>query len=71
MSERLAGCKNLNIKKEVVISIADLPLQCPIDANIACSHPRVYLAIETTKTKTSRCPYCGTLYRLIDTKQLA
>ena len=69
MSERVSGCKNLNIKKEVLVTQADLPLHCPMGDSVAwCSHPRVYLAIEFEKKKTSRCPYCGTLYRLSNEK---
>ena len=65
MVERVAGCQNLNIKKEVLVTRADLPLHCPMSDSVAwCSHPRVFLAMEASKP--SRCPYCGTVYRLID-----
>jgi uncharacterized Zn-finger protein len=67
MATQLAACKKLNITKEVTITKADLPLHCPVSEPVGwCSHPRVFLAIETTKTKSSRCPYCGTVYRLIN-----
>lgn len=65
MAEGITGYSNLNIKKEIVVTHNDLPLHCPMNESAAwCSHPRVLLAIELTKTKSCRCPYCGTLYRL-------
>lgn len=36
------------------------------NALLWCGHPRVFLAPEEQADKTSRCPYCGTLYRLVD-----
>jgi uncharacterized Zn-finger protein len=66
MATPLGTCKKLNIKKEVRITKADLPLHCPPSDSVGwCSHPRVFLAIETSKTKSSRCPYCGTKYSLV------
>jgi uncharacterized Zn-finger protein len=47
----------------VQISAAELPLHCPLpSAQLWNSHPRVFLAIESTGEVL--CPYCGTLYRL-------
>ena len=69
MVDRLSDCKSLNIKKEVVISSADLPLHCPTSNSAGwCSHPRIFLAIESSKTKSIRCPYCSTKYRLSNEK---
>lgn len=63
----LADYQRMNDEREHVINSSDLPLHCPMDdAAIWCAHPKVYLAIEDSKDKTSRCPYCGTLYRLMD-----
>ncbi len=63
----LADYKRLNDEREQVIKSSDLPLHCPVDdAAIWCAHPKVYLSIEDSADKTSRCPYCGTLYRLMD-----
>ncbi len=43
----------------------DLPLSCPTpEQKLWNSHPRVYLPIEETGTAT--CPYCSTVYRLVD-----
>ena len=48
----------------VEVTAKDLPLHCPLAAQkLWDSHPRVFLPIEATGE--ARCPYCGTLYRLI------
>ena len=63
----IADYQRLNTTREVVVKRQDLPLHCPTDATaLWCSHPRVSLAIEGAEDKTARCPYCGTLYRLMD-----
>ena len=50
-------------QKCVEITDKDLPLHCPLPSQkLWNTHPRVYLPIETTCE--SRCPYCGTLYKL-------
>lgn len=50
---------------ECEVSRQDLPLSCPSpEQKLWNSHPRVYLPIE--ETGTADCPYCGTVYRLID-----
>jgi uncharacterized Zn-finger protein len=65
MADRVSGCNHLNIKKEIIITATDLPLHCPMNDSAGwCSHPRVFLAIELSKTKSIRCPYCSTKYRL-------
>ncbi len=57
----------LGTSREVVVKARDLPLHCPThDSALWCGHPRVFLPIEESIDKTSRCPYCGTLYRLVD-----
>ena len=49
--------------KFVEIQPSDLPLHCPLPSQkLWNTHPRVYMPIE--KTGESRCPYCGTLYKL-------
>lgn len=63
----VADYKRLGDAREVVVKRQDLPLHCPMDETaLWCSHPRVFLAIDTSADKTARCPYCGTLYRLLD-----
>ena len=62
-----ADYKKLNITNEVKVTRNELPLHCPTNtAALWCAHPKVYLAIEESKTKSARCPYCGTLYQLVD-----
>ncbi|HJV83968.1 MAG TPA: zinc-finger domain-containing protein [Noviherbaspirillum sp.] len=47
----------------VELSGDDLPAYCPNPAMpIWSSHPRVFLALN--EHHESKCPYCGTLYRL-------
>jgi len=66
-TDRVTDYKKLNITNEVSVSRADLPLHCPINTSaLWCTHPKVFLAIESSKNGTARCPYCGTLYRLKD-----
>lgn len=66
-SASIEDFNKLNTVKEVVVRRNDLPLHCPIDESaIWCSHPRVFLAIENADNHETRCPYCGTLYRLED-----
>jgi uncharacterized Zn-finger protein len=51
-------------RKVVEITAKDLPLHCPLPSQkLWNTHPRVYLPIEATGE--ARCPYCGTLYKLL------
>jgi len=66
-TDKEADYKKLNITNEVTISRSDLPLHCPTNTSaLWCAHPKVFLAIEDSKSGTARCPYCGTLYKLQD-----
>lgn len=66
-TDKLADYKKLNITNEVTITRKELPLHCPTNTTaLWCSHPKVFLAIESSKNGTARCPYCGTLYHLKD-----
>lgn len=50
-------------QKFLEVTADDLPLHCPTPSvNLWSAHPRVFLPIE--ETGESRCPYCGTLYKL-------
>ncbi|HEY2627722.1 MAG TPA: zinc-finger domain-containing protein [Usitatibacter sp.] len=50
-------------QKCVEVTAKDLPLHCPLPSQkLWNTHPRVYMPIESTGE--SRCPYCGTLYKL-------
>ena len=54
----------LERKTFVEVSAADLPLHCPLPSQAVWNkHPRVFLPVEATRE--ARCPYCGTLYRLL------
>jgi uncharacterized Zn-finger protein len=51
-------------QKCVEVAATDLPLHCPLPSQkLWNTHPRVYLPIEATGE--ARCPYCGTLYKLV------
>ena len=44
----------------------DLPLSCPISDMAWDLHPKVYLDVK--EMGEVLCPYCGTLYVLVDNK---
>ncbi len=51
-------------RKFVEVTGGDLPLHCPLPSQkLWNTHPRVFLPIEMTRQ--ARCPYCGTLYKLV------
>lgn len=65
MSVQAVQSKSDNTQRERVITRAQLPLHCPMDADSTwSSHPRVFLDIAATGH--ARCPYCGTEYTLKD-----
>lgn len=54
-----------NAKKPYYVTWKDLPLSCPTPAmTLWNSHQRVYLPIQ--ESGREQCPYCGTLYVLMD-----
>jgi len=54
----------INQEKFVKIRKKDLPLSCPLpDDDDWDGHPRVFLQVDSKKTT---CPYCGTIYELMD-----
>lgn len=60
-----ASLENASEAREYEVHRQDLPLSCPTpEQKLWNSHPRVYLPIEETGTAT--CPYCSTVYRLVD-----
>ena len=62
--EKQHAARSFRISKE------DLPLYCPRkDMSLWNTHPRVYLPI--SNGQDASCPYCGTVYRLNETKPLA
>ena len=55
--------KSTSKERQVEVTAAELPLQCPLPSQkLWSSHPRVFLPIE--KTGAALCPYCGTRYIL-------
>ncbi|WP_020395411.1 zinc-finger domain-containing protein [Thiolinea disciformis] len=58
--------ERLGTSREVIVTRKDLPLHCPTDTTaLWCSHPRVFLPIDSNDGASYRCPYCGTLYRVL------
>ena len=50
--------------REIEVSAKDLPLHCPMPSmKLWDSHPRVF--IDVTETGAAKCPYCGTVYKLM------
>jgi len=55
-----------NAEKRYTVSRADLPLSCPLPSMAVWNeHPRVYLSIVEDGGR-SQCPYCGSVYVLVD-----
>ncbi len=60
-----AGNDVPNDRNRVEVTVADLPLHCPMPGKrLWDSHPKVYLPIADSGQEL--CPYCGTLYVLVD-----
>ena len=54
-----------NAEHQYNVTPADLPLSCPMPGMYLWnSHPKVYLPVD--KEGTSKCPYCGALFTLVD-----
>jgi len=68
MSKPNAAEENLiqpNAENQYNVTRADLPLSCPMPGMFLWnSHPKVYLPVD--KEGTSKCPYCGALYTLVE-----
>jgi uncharacterized Zn-finger protein len=60
MSSRKENKTTLNIKK------SDLPLSCPRENYLELSHPKIFLPIDKQVEKKIECPYCSTIYKLIE-----
>ncbi len=55
-----------NAKTAVEIKSADLPVHCPMPgSSLWNSHPQVYIPL-AENCGEARCPYCGTLFKLVD-----
>lgn len=60
-----SGQRPANTECQYRVKRDDLPLSCPTpDMALWNSHPRVYLAIESTGK--AMCPYCGANFLLDD-----
>jgi uncharacterized Zn-finger protein len=56
-----------NAQNRYEVTAADLPVHCPMPGmSLWNSHPRVYLPL--AEAGEARCPYCGALYVLKQTK---
>lgn len=58
-----------NAEKRYEVHRADLPLSCPLPSMALWnSHPRVYLPIKDGDEPGSeaQCPYCGSIFVLVD-----
>ena len=53
-------------KTSISIKKSDLPLSCPRENYLKLSHPKIFLPIEKQVEKKIECPYCSTLYQLIE-----
>jgi len=66
------GSATPNDKGQYEVTLADLPLHCPMPSmSLWNSHPRVFLPIEDAENNTIRCPYCGTVYVLVEKNAVA
>lgn len=56
-------------ERHYTVTRLNLPLCCPMpDRVLWNAHPRVYLPIEQLKKVT--CPYCDTVYELVDAESI-
>ena len=56
--------KNKKTSNTIIIEKTDLPLTCPREDYLKLSHPKIFLPIEKELSKTIKCPYCSTIYKL-------
>ena len=54
-----------NNKTAVEVKASDLPIHCPVEgSSLWNSHPQVYIPVQENDGE-ARCPYCGTMYKLL------
>ena len=54
-----------NAKNAVEVKASDLPVHCPVEgSSLWNSHPQVYIPVEENGGE-ARCPYCGTMFKLL------
>jgi uncharacterized Zn-finger protein len=62
--------KPSNTENSYTVKKSDLPLSCPMPGmQLWNSHPRVYLPVEDKGE--AQCPYCGAMYRLVNSDSVA
>ncbi|MBC8211502.1 MAG: zinc-finger domain-containing protein [Gammaproteobacteria bacterium] len=55
-----------NSKTAIQLKTTELPVHCPAESSsLWNSHPKVYIPVAENGGE-AKCPYCGTLYKLID-----
>lgn len=66
MAQSASSAPSDLVQKAYEVHRADLPLSCPLPSMAVWNeHPRVYLSIVEDGGR-SQCPYCGTIYVLVD-----
>ena len=58
--------KNKKFDDAILIKRSNLPLCCPRDNYMKLAHPKIFLPIEKSPDGVIQCPYCSTVYRLIE-----
>lgn len=54
-----------NAKTAIEVKTDDLPIHCPVSgSSLWDSHPRVYIPVQENGGE-SKCPYCGTIFKLL------
>ncbi len=54
-----------NTKTAIEVKAGDLPVHCPVSgSSLWNSHPRVYIPVQENGGE-SKCPYCGTIFKLL------
>ncbi len=62
-----AGLNTPNASGSKTVNRADLPLHCPMPgSSLWNSHPQVYIPVQDSADGTAKCPYCGTVFRLVE-----
>ena len=64
-AENQSSYSQSNTKIAIEVKAADLPIHCPTEGtSLWNSHPRVYIPVKENGGE-SKCPYCGTLFKLL------
>jgi len=64
-AENQSSYSQSNTKTAIEVKATDLPIHCPTEGtSLWNSHPRVYIPVKENGGE-SKCPYCGTLFKLL------